>query len=238
MDNAMVIAAILGFAPALFLMYLVLRKYTYPAVESPFFSDPRFFSLFVVGLVAGTLIFVGYTFFYGSWGSLIVAVGFAMVLELVKFVVMNLKRFHGNSDTIFYGYGLGLGIGCTMAFGMIYYISSQLPMDAQTWAVYFMMGLALILSQSAAGTTIGEGVARRRVWEFFFQALVVGLAIQILIASMYILGMSSSLYFVPIVLALIIAAVFFYRVHYIKLPAIVKEILRNESKRPKESKEV
>ena len=51
MDIILYVAGIMAFAPTLALMYAVLRKYTYPAVEQPFFSDPAFFSLFVVGLV-------------------------------------------------------------------------------------------------------------------------------------------------------------------------------------------
>ena len=53
MDLNFGLAALIGIAPAMILMYAVLRKYTYPAVEKPFFSDPYFFGLFVVGMIAG-----------------------------------------------------------------------------------------------------------------------------------------------------------------------------------------
>ncbi|MDR2865959.1 MAG: hypothetical protein LBV13_00915, partial [Methanomassiliicoccaceae archaeon] len=112
MDSNMIFAAVIGFGAALALMYLVLRKYTYPVVQEPFFSDPSFFKLFTVGLIAGTGILVGYTFFWESWSSIIIAVMFALVFELAKLIVINLKRFHGKSDTLFYGFGLGTGVGC------------------------------------------------------------------------------------------------------------------------------
>ena len=40
MDMSMGIAGAVALGGALALMYVVLRKYTYPAVEQPFFSDP------------------------------------------------------------------------------------------------------------------------------------------------------------------------------------------------------
>ena len=51
MDMSMGIAGAAALGAALVLMYVVLRKYTYPAVEQPFFSDPSLFILFTVGLI-------------------------------------------------------------------------------------------------------------------------------------------------------------------------------------------
>ena len=51
MDMSMGIAGAIALGAALILMYVVLRKYTYPAVEQPFFSDPSLFILFTVGLI-------------------------------------------------------------------------------------------------------------------------------------------------------------------------------------------
>ena len=55
------LAAAIGIGPAMIMMYAVLRKYTYPAVKNPFFSAPTFFMLFVIGLIAGTVLFSAYT---------------------------------------------------------------------------------------------------------------------------------------------------------------------------------
>ncbi|MGE4577221.1 MAG: hypothetical protein AB7D42_01660, partial [Candidatus Methanomethylophilaceae archaeon] len=114
------LAAVIGVAPAMIMMYAVLRKYTYPAVKNPFFSDPTFFKLFVVGLIAGTVLFSVYTYFWGN--VMINAIMFSLLECLILLVVLNLKRFHRKSDTVFYGYGLGLGLGATMSMGMTYYL--------------------------------------------------------------------------------------------------------------------
>ena len=235
MDFAMGLAAALGLGPALVLMYLVLRKYTYPAVESPFFSDPQFFKLFVVGLFEGTILFVVYSFYMRDPIMIVIL---AVIFEMAKFVVLNLKRFSGQSDTIFYGYGIGLGLGCAFAFGMIFYFSSQATMDTLSWVMVVIMGLVYIFLQAAAGTTIGEGSARKKLWEFLFQVLMVAVIVNAMMAAFFALWMQGNTYgeilpWLPLLGALATSIGYFYYVHFIKLPAIVREILRNEARRPK-----
>ncbi len=93
MEMLLMAAAIMAFAPTLLVMYLVLKKYTYPAVEQPFFSDPTFFILFSIALVTGTILFAFYTY---VWSSIIYAILFAVIEILACVVVFNLKRFRAN----------------------------------------------------------------------------------------------------------------------------------------------
>ena len=53
MDYALYIAGAIVFFPALVLMYRILKGYTYPAVEDPFFKDSTLFTIFAVGLIEG-----------------------------------------------------------------------------------------------------------------------------------------------------------------------------------------
>jgi len=228
----MAIAAVFGLAPAVILMYFVLKKYTYPAVERPFFSDPTLFGLFAVGLVVGTVLFVVYSYF--DRASIITAVAFAMIFELIKMVILNMKRFQGKSDTVFYGYGLGLGMGATLAFGMVFYITRAGDMDAASWVILAIISLTFVFLHSATGTTIGEGVTRNRTWEFFFQALLVDLMVQLIMLPVFALDVESSSYWLAYVAlggALLISIVYFYRVHFVKLPEIVRYVLRSEKKK-------
>jgi hypothetical protein len=238
MDTNMVIAAVIGLGAALALMYTVLKKYTYPAVEQPFFSDPKFFGLFAVGLVAGTAIFVGYTFFQTAWSSIIIAVMFALVFELAKLVVLNLKRFHGKSDTIFYGFGLGLGMGGSFAFGFAFYASSQTVnilggIDATAWILFAVIAVQTVIVQSATGLTIGEGIARRRPFEFLIQALIISVSYQLLMSQVFAAHSESGTYLF-LILAFIVAFGYFYRTVYIKLPSIIREVLRLEGSNRKD----
>jgi len=233
MDMNMVLAAVIGLGAALAIMYMVLKKYTYPAVEQPFFSDPTFFGLFAVGLVGGTAILVGYTFFWGAWGQILLALLFALVFELAKLVVMNLKRFHGKSDSIFYGFGLGLGMGGAFAFGFVFYASSGISFEgvdsAIAWVLFAVIAVQTVLVHSATGLTIGEGIARRRPFEFLFQALIISVSYQLLMSQVFA-GHSEMWVYLFLILAFIIALGYFYRTVYVKLPSIIREVLRMEGK--------
>ncbi|MDR0335193.1 MAG: hypothetical protein LBH69_04840 [Methanomassiliicoccaceae archaeon] len=238
METNMIIAAVLGLGAALALMYIVLRKYTYPAVEQPFFSDPSFFGLFTVGLVAGTAIFVGYTFFQESWSSIIIAILFAMVFELAKLVVLNLKRFHGKSDTVFYGFGLGIGVGGAFSFGFAFYASSQAiavfeGMDAASWALFAVIAVQTVLIHSATGMTIGEGIARRRPFEFLLQALIISVAYQLLVSQMFASSSDVAVY-AFLILSFLVAFGYFYHIVYKKLPGVIRDVLRMEGKTRKD----
>ena len=98
MDLAFGIAMVMGIGPALILMYLGVRNYTYPRVEQPFFSDPTFFMLLVVGMIAGSVLFFAMVAL-GFATNVVYMVIMAAIEAMAMVVVMNLKRFRGISET-------------------------------------------------------------------------------------------------------------------------------------------
>ena len=238
MDMSMGIAGAIALGAALILMYVVLRKYTYPAVEQPFFSDPSLFILFTIGLIEGTIIFVVYTYilpWYTVPGlGLVIAILFGAVIELVKLVTLNLRRYSGKSDTVFYGFGLGLGIGAAMGFGLIYYLTSRSEMDTASWIIVMVMALQNIFLHAGTGIRIGEGVARRRPMEFLMLALFVDMAFQLLMVPTFTFSSNDSIYvltYFTMAAALILVVVNLYVMVWKKLPGIIDEILRSEGKK-------
>ena len=238
MDASMGIAGAFALGVALVLMYVVLRKYTYPAVEQPFFSDPSLFILFTVGLIEGTIILVVYTYvlpWYTVPGlGLVVAILFAAIIELVKLVTLNLRRYAGRSDTVFYGFGLGLGLGAAMGFGLIYYLTSRSEMDAASWAIVLVLALQNIFLHSGTGIRIGEGVARRRPTEFLMLALFVDMAFQVLMVPTFTLSPGDDIYYltyITMAAALVLVVVNLYIMVWKKLPGIINEILKSEGKK-------
>ena len=238
MDASMGIAGAFALGVALVLMYVVLRKYTYPAVEQPFFSDPSLFILFTVGLIEGTIILVVYTYvlpWYTVPGlGLVVAILFAAIIELVKLVTLNLRRYAGRSDTVFYGFGLGLGLGAAMGFGLIYYLTSRSEMDAASWAIVLVLALQNIFLHSGTGIRIGEGVARRRPTEFLMLALFVDMAFQVLMVPTFTLSPGDDIYYLTYITraaALVLVVVNLYIMVWKKLPGIINEILKSEGKK-------
>jgi len=238
MDMSMGIAGAFALGAALVLMYVVLRKYTYPAVEQPFFSDPTLFILFTVGLVEGTILLVVYTYllpWYTVAGvGLIIAVLFGAVTELVKLITLNLRRFSGLSDTVFYGFGLGLGIGAAMGFGLIYYLTSRSATDAASWVIVLVLALQNIFLHAGTGIRVGEGVARKKPTEFLMLALFIDMAFQVLMVPTFTISPEDNIYFltyITMALALILVVVNLYIMVWKKLPGIIDDILKSQGKK-------
>ena len=123
MDWILGLAMILGIGPALAMMFIGVRNYTYPRVEQPFFSDPTFFGMLVVGMVAGSVLFFAMAVL-GFATNIVLMVLMAIVEVMAMVVVMNLRRFRGKSDSVFYGYALGLGMACGMSTGICFVTTS------------------------------------------------------------------------------------------------------------------
>src|SRR4030067_2657045 len=113
-DFLQVASAAAGFAPPMLLMYYTIRSYPFPRVEKPFFDDRKLFAFFALGVVLGMVLFS-----FESWGETIAGVetvlalviGFALMEELMKLVILNFPRFQKKIDTPFYALALGSGIG-------------------------------------------------------------------------------------------------------------------------------
>lgn len=233
MDTGLALAALIGLGSALVLMYAVLRNYTYPKIEEPFFSDPTLFKIFTVGLFEGTLLFVLYTYLWQLFTvvglGFVVAILFGAIIEFAKLVTLNLKRFSGISDTIFYGFGLGLGLGAAMAFGMIYYwLKGEL--DVTSTIMVVMLALQYLLLGAANGVVVGEGVARRKPMEFTLQAVLYSAAFHLIIIPFYMETDVIWIKYVALIAASALAVFIFYRAIYRRLPKVVDDVLKMNSK--------
>ena len=231
MDMIFGLAMVLGIGPALILMYLGVRNYTYPRVEQPFFSDPRFFMLLVVGMIAGSVLFFALRVL-GFTTNVVYMVLMAVIEVMAMVVVMNLKRFRGQSDSIFYGYALGLGMSCGLSTGIVFVVASTIETIDASVAVIVLMSVSFSLMLGAIGTTVGEGIARHRVMEFALQAAIPAIIFNILL---WVLFQNPEdygvLYYVCLVVMVAVSAYMFYRTMYQRLPQIVREVLKMEGKR-------
>ena len=231
MDMIFGLAMVLGIGPALILMYLGVRNYTYPRVEQPFFSDPRFFMLLVVGMIAGSVLFFALRVL-GLATNVVYMVLMAVIEVMAMVVVMNLKRFRGQSDSIFYGYALGLGMSCGLSTGIVFVVASTIETIDASVAVIVLMSVSFSLMLGAVGTTVGEGIARHRVMEFALQAAIPAIIFNILL---WVLFQNPEdygvLYYVCLVVMVAVSAYMFYRTMYQRLPQIVREVLKMEGKR-------
>ena len=236
MNYDMFIAGAIGFAPAILLMFYTLKNYTYPVAERPFFDDRKVFFMFAVGIMIGVVLAsINYLFVSGDAGSLLIyAVLFALVEEMAKFVILNMRRFLQKLDTTFYGVTLGLGIGSTTGFGAAFFALTQLNGQAGPLDYVFLVLLAtqLVLLHGATATTIAIGSARGNPWPFLIQAILVHLAVNLLMVPYY-LG-ESPLGYISFALALGFLAFYYRHVYGTMIPDVVSEALsrmRHASKR-------
>jgi hypothetical protein len=231
----MFVAGAIGLAPALALMYWTLRDYTYPAVEKPFFDDRKVFGLLAVGLVLGVALFAVQQAFDVAF--VLIALLFAVLYEVVKLVVLNLKRFAGKLDTPFYGLTIGLGMGGAVGFGyawstILSYAAGGFVPDLRDYLILIVLAIGLCLLNGSTGAIIGMGVTKGQPFGFFANALLVHLAYNLVMIAFFTEG-GSWIGYLGLALATAIAAYSYYRVHFQALPALVKEGLRRYESRPR-----
>ena len=236
MDYALYIAGAIVFFPALVLMYRILKGYTYPAVEDPFFKDSTLFTLFAVGLIEGLVIAAFYVKM--DMSNMLIGILFAVIQTLLILVVLNLKRFHRKSDTVFYGFSLGMGQGVGMAFGISASLLSVFEelgdVDVYTWAIVVVITVQELLLMCSVGASVGEGVARLRLAEFTLQGMMV-CTLAMIMWTFAVMGVGSWYYWVPMsLISLSVSAYYFYKKIHLGLSSIVSEVLRIEGKKRKD----
>jgi len=172
MNNIMLIASIIGFAPAIFLIWFSLRKYSFPYVEGSLFEDRRVFFMLAIGMVAGSLVFVLeltlYPIFLFDGGidfvmfMLIYVLAFPLVEDLAKFIILNFKGYRGRFDSTFYGVSLGAGYSATAIIGYIVIDLGQANGAIQpiTWLGLMFFSICVCLIQVSVGATIGSATGQ------------------------------------------------------------------------------
>jgi len=229
MNTDLLAAGIIGFTPAVVLLYYTLKDYTYPKVEKPFFDDRKAFGLFAIGLIVGTIFSA-----VESWFSLkvvMVALTLALMEELVKLVILNLPRFQGKLDTSFYGTTLGLGIGATMGFGAFYSTKIILgSLDPMSIVILIIIAFQFIFLHGSTGTALGIGVARRMLAPYFARAALVHIAYNLLMIPFF--SGDQMLGYLLFFIVTGILAFYYYRICRLELNQLVEEeILKFESRK-------
>lgn len=222
MEFNSLIAAAIGFAPPIALMLWTLQPYTFPKVERPFFSDPKLFGMFAVGIVVGIVLYAVSAIFPFQY----VFIGF-LLEETVKLLIINMPRFQLRADTPFYGFGLGAGMASALAFGAVNRTLINVGPDPAAVVLMVATSVLVALLNISTATTIGIGVAKGRPWPFFGQAVVVHLAVVLLL---FPLSEEGWLGYALFVVALLFVATYYWHFFRKIFPAYVREALRHLSK--------
>jgi len=224
-DVAQVVSGVAGFAPALALLFYTLRNYTYPRVDKPYFDDRKIFAFFALGIVLGMIMFAFEV--YGQSASaeetlIALVLGFALMEELLKLVILNFPRFQRKVDTAFYGLSMGLGISSTFTFATVY--SSLLGLEdpgALEMAAWSLFGLQFVLMHGSTTALIGIGVARGKVKPYFSEAVLIHLGYGLLMIPFFdphppfdIIGLAA---------ATAVVVYGYQKVHRLSLPVLVAD---------------
>jgi hypothetical protein len=238
MDWTFGIALLVGFAPVFIMMDLVMRNYTYPRVENPFFQDRTFFGMFTVGIFEGVGLYFLIRIFYllESPVAIIYMVIMALIELMAMVIVMNLKRFRGKSDSIFYGYGLGLGMAGGMASGFVYSLCMLATtteggmVDVPAVAFYVIcLSLSMTFIFGSCGTNVGEGIARHLPMQYMLQAAIPLVAYNMLFAVLW--SSEGIMFYILLLVMVALGAFYFHRSLFQKLPAIIREVLKMNGQR-------
>jgi len=237
-DTLQIVAGIAGFGPAMALLYFTLKDYTYPKVEKSFFDDRKVFAFFALGIVLGMVIFLLEEYGRGSSAPetvVAVVLVFAVLEELMKFIILNFPRFQRKVDTAFYGLSMGLGIAATFAFASVYV--SLLGIENATaleMIVFSLIGVQLVLLHGSTTAMIGIGVARGEAGGFFTRALLLHISYGLLMIPFF----TPTLDVLRIAGAVAASAAViygYYRVQTLSFPVLIRDAKRWTAK-PKPAK--
>ncbi len=240
-DLLTVVSAAAGFAPALALLFLTLRKYTYPAVEKPFFDDKKLFAFFALGIVLGMVLFA-----FEAWGQtasssetlILLILGFAAMECLMKLVILNFPRFQRKVDTAFYGVSMGLGISSTYTFATIYVSALSLEtVTAVDMIGFSLLGLQLVLLHGATTAFIGIGVARGEVKPYLAEAMLVHIAYNLFMVPFFMYEVvEPPLNLLGLGVASAVVVYAYAKVYRLSLPVLIQDSLKGYVKKARKVK--
>jgi len=230
------VSGIIGLAPALALLFLVLRKYDYPYTEKALFDAKKVFLMLAVGIVFGMIVTVLYATIPVVTGTfvellpiLLLAVGLVVFEEMFKFVALNIKKLQLKFDTVFYGFSLGVGISSTFVLSHVYAsirFSAQVPL--LTWAILIIYSITLCLIHGSTGIIIGFGSAKGRPWHYFFEALVIRIFLIIVLIPILVNIGEEWVQAVSLSIAFLISLIIFYYTSKDRIPDALPDSIRRQ----------
>jgi hypothetical protein len=229
------VSGIVGFVPAVAVLFHALRTYDYPHTEHAFFDTSRVFLAFGVGIVVGT-ISGAFTVALGvlSIFSLVIALLLvALFEEGLKLVYLNRKGYRGRFDSTFCGVSMGIGLAALVAAGNAY-VNRQALLAPVPLAFLSALSASLALVHASTGAIIGLGCSKGDVASRFAQAYVARVLHSAMLVPFIVSSAFGADVVVPVfsLLAALVFALFVYvHVYRVVLPDTLPPELRRERRR-------
>ena len=182
MDVPVQAVLFLGIIPALVFLYIALKGY------EGHYKDKTIFLTFIIGIVLGVIaavarllinppfllptldisIYPGYTFIY----IIIYIILFAFLEQLIKTIVLNIRRLQLKKETTIYGLSLGLGFGSSFTPFLVISGSMTGQSDLLFLGLVTFGSLGFILFHAACGAYIGYGIFVGKMTKYLFVAIL------------------------------------------------------------------
>ncbi len=237
----MFLVSVIGFSPALGVVWYSLRKYDHPYVKGTCFDDRRVFFLLAIGMVAGTILLMmerlvyplfkvpmddGTVYFSPLWFVVFYVVALGLVHTLTKYVILNFPSIQGRIDSQFYGVSLGAGISATWIVGFSYI---QLTVQGGSNDIAILTSLILLslntaLIHASVGAVLGVSTANNEG----MRGIIGGLVPHLIFGMMMLPWFYYDVIWYTLLLATPITIVIYREVYLNIIPKSLPEEIQHE----------
>ncbi len=223
MDLPLQSSLLLGIIPALILMYVGLKGY------EGNYKDKIIFLTFIIGIVLGFFAAVVRSFTLPLMVVYVIII--AIFEQLLKTMILNIRRLQQKKEATIYGLSLGLGFGAVFTPFLIVAAGSYVKSDVYVFSLITIGSLGIILFHGATGAFIGYGIYAGKLTKYLLAAVIIQLPFNLIIDMT---RFYSDTYFPVLQFGLVIyGAIFFLYVVKKIMPGILVE-----SKSRKRSKKI
>jgi hypothetical protein len=127
---------------------------------------------FIASLVRINLYFV--------WLSAIFIIIYAFFEQLIKTIILNIRRLQEKKETPIYGLSLGLGFGTVFTPFLIIAATTALKIDITGISLITIGTIGIILFHGATGAYIGYGVYEGKLLKYLFIAILLQLPFNVI----------------------------------------------------------
>jgi hypothetical protein len=154
---------LLGIIPALVLVYISIKDWHGKFVEKTLFI------IFIIGIFIGFIVSIVQLQFIITIQILII---YPFLEQIVKTMVLNLRRFQEKQSTIIYGLALGLGFGSIYPPASLMLISAE-SITNQGILMILSGSIGLLLLHGATGAMIGYGIYQKSLPKYYLYSVVI-----------------------------------------------------------------
>ncbi len=203
MDILLFVAGLIGFGPAIAVLYFLLRDYDYPRMEKALFSDTKVFGLVAAGMIVGTVLFIIEGPLYQSFHAaptdehggafdpgmffILYVVLFSLVEEGGKLMILLFPWLRKKFDCVFYGVALGCGLSAVAVLEAAFVAIGQSGVvPAADWFIAICLySVAFAMLHASTGAIIGDASQRGDPWPGFFRAFTMRAVVAALMLPYY-----------------------------------------------------